>query len=66
MSILRTLLWGLAGIVLAFVAWRLLKVCLWLMMRPGGWVVVIVAVLIAVKAMDGGPAQAVDAGLLSR
>lgn len=59
MSILRAVLWGLAGIVLAFLAWRVLKIGVWLMMRPGGWVVVVLAVLIAVKAMDGGAAQAV-------
>ncbi len=59
MTILRALLWGLAGIVMAFLAWRLLKIGLWLMMRPGGWVVVVAAILIAVKAMDGGAAQAV-------
>lgn len=59
MTILRALLWGLAGIVLAFLAWRLLKIGLWLMMRPGGWVAVVAAILIAVKAMDGGAAQAV-------
>lgn len=59
MTILRALLWGLAGIVLAFLAWRLLKIGLWLMMRPGGWVVVVAAILIAVKAKDGGAAQAV-------
>ncbi len=59
MSILRSLLWGLAGIVLAFLAWRMLKLGLWLMLRPGGWIVLAAAVLIAVRAVDGGAAQAV-------
>ncbi len=59
MTLLRALFWGLASLVIAFLAWRLLKLTIWALMRPGGWVVIAVLVLVAVKAMDGGAAQAV-------
>jgi len=50
MTFLRALFWGLASLVFVFLAWRLLKLAIWALMRPRGWVVIGLLVLVAAEA----------------
>lgn len=52
MAAFRALLWTLGGLVSAFLMWRLLRLAIWLALRPGGWAVLVFAVLLAVKISD--------------
>ncbi|WP_164738287.1 hypothetical protein [Frigidibacter oleivorans] len=49
MSLIRTLLWGLAAMLAAFLFWRLVRAGFWLITRPGGWIVLACAALLAAQ-----------------
>lgn len=50
---MRGLLYALGGFVLAALALRLLKLSVWLLLRPGGWAVLAAGALVALAATRG-------------
>ncbi|MEI4471427.1 hypothetical protein [Frigidibacter sp. MR17.24] len=52
---LTQLLWSLGGAGSLFFAMKFARIGVWLLLRPGGWAVVVLGILVAVKAMDPGP-----------
>ncbi|MEI4485150.1 hypothetical protein V8J36_03035 [Frigidibacter sp. MR17.14] len=55
-------LWTLGGAGTLFLVMRFAKIGVWLLMRPGGWAVVVAGLLVLAKAMDGQgtPAELAD------